>query len=183
MSEHEERNAPMEEQDERYTGDEEAREPEASGPKQDESANDELAGLKEENAQLFSRLQRLQADFDNYRKRMKTEKQDWATQAICDLVRELLPVIDNLERAKEAKGSAEALAEGVDLVYRQFLTALEKQGLSVIEACDTEFDPNCHHAIMQVECDRPENTVVEELQKGYKLQERVLRPSMVKVAK
>lgn len=139
--------------------------------------------LKEENEQLFSRLQRLQADFDNYRKRTKFERQEGAAQAVCDLVRELLPVIDNLERAKQAEGSLEALIAGVDLVYKQFASLLEKQGLTVIEACGTEFDPNCHHAIMQVECDQPENTVVEELQKGYKLQDRVLRPSMVKVAK
>jgi molecular chaperone GrpE len=158
---------------------------------EDESASNEstapnvseLGKLKEENALLFTRLQRLQADFDNFRKRVKAEKGEWNTQALSDLVRELLPVIDNLERAKDAAGSAEALASGVDLVYRQFVSVLEKQGLSTIEACGTEFDPNCHHAIMQVECEEPENKVVEEMQKGYRLNERVLRPSMVKVAK
>lgn len=150
---------------------------------QEEPSIEECRALKEENVQLFSRLQRLQADFDNYRKRTKFERQEGAVQAVCDLVRELLPVIDNLERAKQAEGSLEALVAGVDLVHKQFASLLEKQGLTVIEACGTEFDPNCHHAIVQVECDQPENTVVEELQKGYRLQERVLRPSMVKVAK
>jgi molecular chaperone GrpE len=179
MSEHE-KNNPFDEEQE--TNPREDKDCSQSLPVEEEP-NGELDRLKEENTQLFSRLQRLQADFDNYRKRVKTEKQDWAAQAVCDLMRELLPVIDNLERAKEAKGTVDALAEGVDLVYRQLLSVLEKQGLSVIEACDTEFDPNCHHAIMQVECDLPENTVAEELQKGYRLQERVLRPSMVKVAK
>lgn len=144
---------------------------------------DALEKLQEENAQLFTRLQRLQADFDNYRKRVKTEKQEWTTQAVCDIVRELLPVIDNLERALAADGTAESLAAGVELVFKQFLSALEKHGLSAIEACGGQFDPNCHHAIMQVECEEPENTVVEELQKGYRLNERILRPSMVKVAK
>ena len=143
----------------------------------------ETKQLQEENAQLFARLQRLQADFDNYRKRMTVEKKEWFAQAACDLMRELLPVMDNMERAKTASGSVEALMEGVDLVYKQLVAVLEKQGLQTIETCGTPFDPNCHYAIMQVECDQPENTVVEELQKGYKLQERVLRPSMVKVAK
>jgi molecular chaperone GrpE len=143
----------------------------------------ELEKLREENVQLIARLQRLQADFDNYRKRLKAEKQEWTTQAIYDLVRELLPVVDNLERALDAGGTAEALSSGVDLVCKQFISVLQKQGLTVIEACGTEFDPNCHHAIMQVDCEHPENTVVEELQKGYRLNERVLRPSMVKVAK
>lgn len=137
----------------------------------------------DEAAELFARLQRLQADFDNYRKRVKAEKQEWTTMAVCELVKDLLPVIDNLERAKAAEGSLESLVAGVDLVYRQLYSILEKQGLRVIEACGAGFDPNCHHAIMQVECGEPENTVVEELQKGYKLHERVLRPSMVKVAK
>lgn len=146
------------------------------------SGEDKLK-LQEENTQLFARLQRLQADFDNYRKRVKAEKQEWAGQAVCDFIRELLPVIDNLERAKQAEGSAQALADGVELVYRQFLSVLEKQGVQAIEACGCAFDPNCHHAIMQVECEAEENTVVDELQKGYKLHDRVLRPSMVKVAK
>jgi molecular chaperone GrpE len=143
----------------------------------------EAEKLREENSQLFTRLQRLQADFDNFRKRIKSERQEWTNQAQCDLIRELLPVIDNLERARQVEGTAEALLAGVDLVYKQFLSVLEKQGLSVIEACGTEFDPNFHHAILQVECDQPENTVVEELQKGYCLNDRVLRASMVKVAK
>jgi len=149
----------------------------------DEHTAAELIKLREEKEQLFSRLQYLQADFDNFRKRTKTERQEWTTQAVCDLMRELLPVIDNLERAIAAQGSPAALSQGIDLVYEQFLDILQKQGLSVIIACGSEFDPNCHHAIMQMECDLPENTVVAELQKGYKLGERVLRPSMVNVAK
>ena len=143
----------------------------------------ELAKVKEEKEQLIARFHRLQADFDNYRKRVANEKKDWSTQTVCDVVRELLPVIDNLERALEASGSFEALKEGVDLVYRQLLTALGKHGLEKIEACGKEFDPNYHYAIMQVESEQPENTVVEELQKGYKVKDRVVRASMVKVAK
>ncbi|NLZ92694.1 MAG: nucleotide exchange factor GrpE [Firmicutes bacterium] len=143
----------------------------------------ELAKVKEEKEQLIARFHRLQADFDNYRKRVANEKKDWSTQTVCDVVRELLPVIDNLERALEASGSFEALKEGVELVYRQLLTALGKHGLEKIEACGKEFDPNYHYAIMQVESEQPENTVVEELQKGYKVKDRVVRASMVKVAK
>ena len=139
--------------------------------------------LRQENEQLLTRLQRLQADFDNYRKRLANEKKEWFTQAVSDIVRELLPVLDNLERAKGAAGTVDSLTEGVDLVYKQLLSVLEKQGLLAIEPCGTEFDPNCHHAIMQVECDQEANTVVEELQKGYLMKDRVIRPSMVKVAK
>lgn len=142
-----------------------------------------LAQLQEENEQLVSRLHRLQADFDNFRKRVANEKKDWQTQTVCEVVRELLPVLDNLERANEAAGSFEALKEGVDLIYRQLLTALGQQGFEKIEACGQEFDPNFHHAVMQVEGDEAENTVVEELQKGYLVNGRVVRPSMVKVAK
>ena len=166
---------------------EDVEEPRADGdePQQkNEAESADMQKLQEENAQLFSRLQRLQADFDNYRKRVKSEKQDMTRQAVCDLVRELLPVLDNLERATQEKGvSPEALVTGVDLVFKQLVSVLEKQGVNAIEACGAEFDPNCHHAVMQVECDQPENEVVEELQKGYRLHDKVLRPSMVKVAK
>ncbi len=150
---------------------------------QKEELSVELEKLREENSQLFSRLQRAHADFDNYRKRIKTERQEWSNQALCDFIKELLPVIDNLERAKQSEGATDALLAGVDLVYKQFFSVLEKHGLCMIEACGKEFDPNFHHAIMQVECEEDENTVVEELQKGYRLGDRVLRASMVKVAK
>jgi molecular chaperone GrpE len=152
-------------------------------PQEENATKEEIETLVKENEQLMGRLQRLQADFDNYRKRVRAEKQDWNTQALCDLVRDLLPVLDNLERAGKAEGSAEAVLAGIDLVYKQFLGVLEKEGLSAIEACGLPFDPNCHHAIVQVECDEPENTVVDELQKGYRLKDKVLRASMVKVAK
>ncbi len=142
-----------------------------------------LEQLKNENSQLFARLQRLQADFDNYRKRVKSEKQEWTEQAVYDLMRELLAVVDNLDRACQAGGSSETLLAGIELVYKQLLSVLEKQGLNAIEASGMEFNPNYHHAVIQVDSEEPENTIVEELQKGYRLHERVLRPSMVKVAK
>ncbi len=142
----------------------------------------ELEKLREENAQLFARLQRAHADFENYRKRVKAERQEWHSQAVADLIKELLPVVDNLERALQAGGSAEALQAGVDMIHKQLLSVLCRQGVSVIEACGRAFDPTCHHAVLQVECGEEENTVVEELQKGYLLNDKVLRPSMVKVA-
>jgi len=147
-----------------------------------EEQSGEAEKLREEKAQLFASLQRLQADFDNHRKRMRAERQEWATQAICDLVRELLPVIDNLERATQAAGTVETILSGVEMVHKQFLAILEKYGLSMIESCGLQFDPALHHAIMQVEGAEAENTVVEEMQKGYRLKDRVLRASMVKVA-
>jgi molecular chaperone GrpE len=149
----------------------------------EEEITNELEKLREENARLFARLQRAHADFDNYRKRIRAERQERHAQAVSDLARELLPVVDNLERALQAGGTAETLLSGVDMIHKQLLSVLCKQGVSVIEACGREFDPNCHHAVLQVECDAEENTVVEELQKGYLINDRVLRPSMVKVAK
>lgn len=175
----------MSEQEKKILAEEGAFPGEAEQRQQEADATEiiELTRLREENVQLFARLQRQQADFDNYRKRVKTEKQEWTAQAIYDIVRELLPVIDNLERALEAEGSPELLLSGVELVFKQFFTVLQKHGLNTIKACGSQFDPTCHHAIMQLECAEPENMVVEELQKGYRLNERLLRPSMVKVAK
>ena len=157
--------------------------PERADEAEEKQAETAVMQLQEKNEQLLNQLHRLQADFDNYRKRIANEKKDWHTQTVCDVVRELLPVLDNLERANEAAGSLEALKEGVELIHRQLLTALAKVGFEKIEACGQQFDPNFHHAVMQVEADEPENTVVEELQKGYKVKWRVVRPSMVKVAK
>lgn len=157
-------------------------EPESPADEELQKLAGEIQRLKEENENLFARLQRLQADFDNYRKRVKAEKQEWSTQVLCDFIRDLLPVLDNLERAGKAEGPVEAVLAGVELVHKQFMSILEKEGVKVIEACGQPFDPNYHHAVAQVECDQPENTVVEELLKGYLLKDRVIRASMVKVA-
>lgn len=132
-----------------------------------------------------NRMYRIQADFDNHRRRVQLDKEAAHKYRAQSLVTDVLPVLDNFERALQAEGSDESTAsflQGMEMVYRQLVEALTKEGLEVIEAVGTTFDPNFHQAIMQVEDESFEsNVVVEELQKGYKLKDRVIRPSMVKV--
>lgn len=132
------------------------------------------------------RLLRAQADFDNFRRRSRQEKEDFAKYASLNLIEQLLPVVDNFERAlaagTEAK-DAEALSKGVEMIFRQLGGVLEQEGLKVIEAAGRPFDPEFHQAIMQVESEEhEEGVVVEEVQKGYMLKDKVIRPSMVKVS-
>lgn len=143
-----------------------------------------LQELEEEKNETTNRLLRMQADFDNYRKRVRSEKGELMQSANFSLVEKLLPVIDNLERACLAseKGS-EGVIEGLKMIVRNFMDILEKEGLTPIDCVGKPFDPNCHEAVMREEgSDYPAGTVVEEIQKGYKMNEKVLRASMVKVA-
>ncbi|MFZ3102610.1 MAG: nucleotide exchange factor GrpE [Desulfitobacteriaceae bacterium] len=146
----------------------------------------ELEGSKTKAAEYYARLQRLQADYDNYRKRTQKEKEDISKYAAERLVGAILPVLDNFERALSSVQTNPDLAgysQGVELIFRQMHNLLVKEGLAVIEAVGQPFDPNLHEAILSVESEEhPENTVVEEVQKGYYLKDRVLRPSMVKVS-
>lgn len=152
-----------------------------------EKLKEEASRLQKENEELFSRLQRLQADFDNYRKRMQAERRELLRYALFDFAGELLPLVDNLERALESarqKSQEEDLVKGLDMILRQFYQVLQQEGITPIEAVGQEFDPMLHEAVMQVEDEEnPPNAVVEELQKGYKYKDRVLRPSRVKVAR
>ena len=138
---------------------------------------------------LYERYLRIAADFDNYKKRMTKEKNDLVAYGNEELIKALLNVIDNLERALQHKGnesgSSKSLIEGVDLVYRQFLSTLEKFGLERINADKgTKFDPNYHQAVEHIETDDiTPGMVVNEMIKGYLLKERLLRPSMVAVSK
>lgn len=132
-----------------------------------------------------NRLLRVQADYDNFRRRTRLEKEADAKYRSQRLAEELLPAIDNFERALMISPEAEearSLLKGMEMVYRQLQEALKKEGIEVIEAVGQPFDPHVHQAVMQVETDEYEkNIVVEELQKGYKLKDRVIRPAMVKV--
>jgi len=137
---------------------------------------------------LYERFLRIAADFDNYKKRMTKEKTDLVAYGNEELIKALLNVIDNLERALEhsgTEGSSESIIKGVDLVYKQFISCLEKFGLSRIDAeKGTKFDPNYHQAIEHMETDDiTPGLIVNELIKGYLLKERLLRPSMVAVSK
>lgn len=151
-----------------------------------------LAEADARQAELTDRLLRLQAEFENYRRRTRQEMQQSSDSAGEAIFRQLLPIVDNLERAVAAGPDASepagsrtdsAVAEGVRLVLRQLLDLLEKNGVTPIESLNQPFDPHVHEAVIRVEEQGYEtDTVVEEFQRGYSLQGKILRPSMVKVA-
>lgn len=157
---------------------------EQSAPESTEDARyAELAKQAEENQQRYLRAQ---ADFDNFRRRTIKEKEELGQYASMKLISELLPVVDNFERAIAASSSNsdyESLVKGVDMIFRQLSQTLDAEGLKPINAVGEPFNPEFHQAIMQVESDEyEEGIVVEEVQKGYMLKEKVLRPAMVKVS-
>ena len=144
----------------------------------------ELEKVKAERDSLLDRLARAQAEFDNARKRAGKEQQESRDYAIADAIKSLLPVIDSLERALQVKSDAAELRSGVELIYKQLQAALAKLSVNAIVAKGEPFDPRLHEAIELVETsDVPDHQVIEELQRGYKLKDRLLRPAMVKVAK
>ncbi len=133
--------------------------------------------------EYLERLQRLMAEFDNYRKRTEKEKIYAYDMAVGSTVTELLGTIDNFERALKQETDDKVFYEGVTMIYKQLVTALEKIGVTPIEATGQTFDPEFHNAIFHVEDENaPANTIVEELQKGYLFKEKVIRHSLVKVA-
>ncbi|WP_404450474.1 nucleotide exchange factor GrpE [Sutcliffiella horikoshii] len=132
-----------------------------------------------------NRLLRLQADFDNYRRRVRLDQEAAQKYRAQNLVTDILPALDNFERALKVESEDEKIKtflQGMEMVHRQLAEALKSEGLEAIPAVGETFDPNLHQAVMQVEEGEGEsNTVLEEFQKGYKLKDRVIRPSMVKV--
>ena len=160
-----------------------ATEQEATVGRSESDLKDKIAEVEA----LNDRLLRLHAEFENYKKRMARERSEFVKFANEALILEFLPVLDNLERAVAMANSgmdAQGVAEGLDIILRLFQTTLEKAGTKVIEALGHEFDPNLHQAVAQVEStDGRDDIVVEEVQKGYLLEGRLLRPSMVKVLK
>jgi molecular chaperone GrpE len=141
--------------------------------------------LRREKEALQDRLLRTAAEFDNYRKRVERERRDLAQYAGADILTDLLPIVDDLERALQAPaGDAETYRRGVDLIHKQMLNLLQKRGVKPIEAVGTPFDPRFHEAVMHEVSDaHGEGEVMAELRKGYTLGERLLRPAAVKVAK
>jgi molecular chaperone GrpE len=161
--------------------------PETGGIEADMASQSErVSELSTENADLLDSLKRLQAEFGNYRKRMVKEQTRILETAEAELVRKLLPVIDNLERALANSGGRvkdDALRGGVAMVLEQMLEILEKEGLDVIDPGGEPFDPENHEAMMVVETDEcPEDTVTDVAQKGYRFNGRLLRPAMVHVS-
>jgi len=134
-------------------------------------------------SEYLDRLQRLMAEFDNYRKRSQKEKSDAYDYAIGSTVADLLPIIDSFERALKVESEDKGFYEGVTMIYKQFIGFLENLNVTALEAKDKVFDPKCHNAILHIEDENyGESVVVEELQKGYLYKEKVIRHSMVKVA-
>jgi len=160
--------------------------------KETNAEKDELTEAKEKIKELEGKIEeyenkllRAQADFENYRRRVRLDQESAQKYRAQSLISDLLPALDNFERALQIEAKDEqtkSLLQGMEMVYRQVLQAMEKEGLEAIEAVGKEFDPTVHQAVMQVEDENyPSNIVVEVLQKGYKLKDRVIRPSMVKV--
>jgi molecular chaperone GrpE len=150
----------------------------------EDTISNEIESLKKSNAELVDKLQRSLAEFDNFRKRTMKEKSQMYTDGLRDTVEKLLPIVDNFERAiQSAENKEDSLYKGVDLIFRQFGTILEGLGVEKINAVGEKFDTNYHFAVAHIDDENySENEVIEELQKGYKCKDKVIRCSMVKVA-
>jgi len=151
----------------------------------DTQNNDPLEELRREKDALQDRLLRTAAEFDNYRKRVERERRDLADYMKADILAELLPIVDNFERALQAPSSdIDSLRKGVELIHKQMHDFLRKRGVTPIEALGADFDPNFHQAVIhETSPSHREGEVIEELQRGYMLGDKLLRPAMVKVAK
>lgn len=134
--------------------------------------------------ELSNRLVRLQADFENFRRRSRQEKSEMSTMVTADVIKKLLPVLDNFERALNSADTqdVQALRSGIEMIHRQLISSLEKIGVETIIALDMPFNPEQHEAVMRAQDDsRTDGTIIEELQKGYLINGTVIRPTMVKV--
>jgi molecular chaperone GrpE len=154
-------------------------------PDQVQLLHDKNAELEKKLAEFENRYLRLQADFDNFRRRSRIEAEANEKYRAQKLIIDILPAVDNFERAlvmEVDNDQAKSLKQGMEMVYRSLLDALSKEGLQQIEAVEKEFDPHLHQAVMQGNDEKFEsNIVIEEFQKGYLLKDKVIRPSMVKV--
>ncbi len=157
---------------------------------EDAAAQEEIEALKSQVEKLTSDLQekkdrllRLQADFDNFRRRSAKEREEISSVVTQNFCKDMLPLLDNFERAMAAETKdAAAFQKGVEMIFTQFQEVLKKNGLEHIEVEGKKFDPNFHQAVMRVEDpDKEDDTVAQELQKGYMVKGRVIRPSMVQV--
>jgi len=150
------------------------------------AADDDTAALRQERDELYDRLLRSAAEFDNYRKRTERERREHAERAAADLLGDLLPVQDDLERALAAAAESPdtALRDGVELIHRALLDVLRRRGVEPIETEGQPFDPRWHEAVSYEPADeRPDGEIIGEVRRGYRLGQRLLRPSMVRVAK
>ena len=144
------------------------------------SERDQLAAEK---AELQDRYLRLQAEFQNSRKRAERDRAEFAEYASTEAVRALLPILDDFERALKLEGATSEYAKGMELIYQRLFESLKRLGLEPIVSAGRAFDPHVHHAVEMVESeDTADHTVIDEYQKGYNFKGRLLRPAMVKVA-
>jgi molecular chaperone GrpE len=164
---------------------EQGSEAESAAASQGTDTDSEIARLRAERENLMDRLARLQAEFDNARKRASREQQEFREYALADSIKQLLPILDSFERALQSEHpDGDEFRNGVDLIYKQLQDALAKLGVRPIPATGEIFDPHLHQAIQMVDtADAEDHQILDELQRGYKLKDRLLRPSMVKVAR
>ncbi len=146
---------------------------------------DEIVELRKERDALHDRLLRQAAEFDNYRKRVDRERKDTAQYAAVEFLQDLLPIVDDFERALQTDApGAESYRQGLEIIHRALMDMLRKRGVTPIDAVGTDFDPQVHQAVSyEDDPDRRDGEVTEEFRRGYRLGDRLLRPAMVKVAK
>jgi molecular chaperone GrpE len=146
---------------------------------------DPLEPLRKEKDALKDRLLRTAADFDNYRKRVERDRRELSSATTADVIAEFLPILDNFERALQAEApDAGPFRKGIEMIHEQMLDLLRNRGVTPIAALGADFDPNIHQAVIhEASADHREGEVMAELQRGYTLGDRLVRPSMVKVAK
>jgi len=160
--------------------------PAGADPQPPEPGDDPSAALQQERDDLYDRLLRKTAEFDNYRKRVERERREHAEQGVADVLTELLQAVDDFELALgvEAGEGAAAYRKGIEIIYAKLQDLLRRKGVRPIEALGADFDPNVHQAVIhETSPAHREGEVIEEMRRGYMLGDRLLRPSMVKVAK
>ncbi|MFT9848619.1 nucleotide exchange factor GrpE [Aneurinibacillus sp. REN35] len=167
-------------------GDEQAKTAEAAELSREDELLAEIEQLKAEKEEMHNKYLRAQADLQNFRTRVNKEKEQMLQYSSQRAMEALLPVVDNFERAIEASQDAQdpnSLREGIEMVFRQLQQVLEQEGVSTVPGVGEPFDPNMHQAVMQEASSEYESgIIIEEFQKGYRLKDRVIRPSMVKVS-
>lgn len=150
---------------------------------EEKSPEAEIEALNAKLAENAERMKRLQADFENFRRRTRQEKEELSNMVIQGFITELLPLVDNFDRAMAAEATdAEKFQQGVEMIYNQLTEILKNKGMEVIDVTDAKFDPNFHQAVMRVQNpDLEDDTIAAEFQKGYMVKGKVIRPSMVQV--
>ena len=159
---------------------------EGAAPELPEAADAARSALEKEGDELYDRVLRVSAEFDNYRKRVEKERRDLFEYAGADVLTDLLPIVDDLERALAAPAGADAEAyrKGVEIIYKQMRELLKRRNVTPVSAVGADFDPHVHQAVIQEVSDaHREGEVMAELRRGYRMGDRLLRPAMVKVAK